>query len=229
MSMIADEVTARAWAAERFGALDRLERLAGLLREENERQNLVARASLDHVWQRHIVDSAQLLTVSRETIPAGPWLDLGTGAGFPGLVIAVLEPERPVILVDSRRLRTEWLQRAADSLDLPNVRVTLARVEDLPDCRAAVISARAFAPLPRLLELSARFSTPKTLWLLPKGARARQELAELESGWRHLFHVEQSLTDPEAGVLVGHLLDTSSRNPASHPNRRKAAKKGTQR
>lgn len=234
MTQLADEVAARAWVAERFDAIDRLERLAAMLREENERQNLVARASLDQVWQRHIVDSAQLLTVSRETVPAGLWLDLGTGAGFPGLVIAAIEPDRPVTLVDSRRLRTQWLRRAAESLDLPNVRVVLARVEDLPDCRAAVISARAFAPLPRLLELSARFSTPQTLWLLPKGARALQELAELESGWRHLFHVEQSLTDPEAGVLVGHLLDTSSRNSATHPNRGssgkgRAASKGTQR
>ena len=229
MSVISDEATARTWLAERFDSLERLERLVSLLREENERQNLVARASLEHVWQRHIGAGAQLLAVSRETIPAGMWLDLGTGAGFPGLVIAAMEPERPVMLVDSRRLRTQWLQRAADALDLPNVQVVLARVEDLPDCTAAVISARAFAPLPRLLELSARFSTPQTLWLLPKGARARQELSELESGWRHVFHVEQSLTDPEAGVLVGHLLDTSSSDPAVHPNRRKAAKKGTQR
>lgn len=228
--MIADEATAQAWIAQRFGAAERLEHLVALLRAENAQQNLVSRASLEHVWRRHIVDSAQLLTVSRETVPDGLWLDLGTGAGFPGLVIAALQPERPVMLVDSRRLRTQWLQRAADALGLDRVRVVLARVEDLPHAHASVISARAFAPLPRLLDLSARFSTPQTLWLLPKGARARQELAELESRWRHLFHVEQSLTDPEAGVLVGHLLDTSSRNSGPQPNRGpSAASKGTHR
>jgi 16S rRNA (guanine527-N7)-methyltransferase len=187
-------------------AIDRLERLVAMLVDENARQNLVARASLDHVWQRHIVDSAQLHHVSRGT--SGPWLDLGTGAGFPGLVVAALEPMRPVTLVDSRRLRTEWLSRACESLGLGHVKVIHARVEDLPPHTVAVISARAFAPLERLLQLSARFSTPQTLWLLPKGAKARHELQELGREWQNTFHVEQSLTDPAAGVLVGHLLAT---------------------
>ncbi|MFN4223077.1 MAG: RsmG family class I SAM-dependent methyltransferase, partial [Novosphingobium meiothermophilum] len=74
----------------------RLRQLVSLLAEENQRQNLVARGTLPHVWVRHIVDSAQLLHVSRETVPDGAWLDLGTGAGFPGLVIAALQPDRPV-------------------------------------------------------------------------------------------------------------------------------------
>ncbi|MCH7630095.1 MAG: 16S rRNA (guanine(527)-N(7))-methyltransferase RsmG, partial [Proteobacteria bacterium] len=147
----------------------RLGRLADLLVEENTRQNLVARGTLPHVWQRHILDSAQLLAcVPRGTMPAGPWLDLGTGAGFPGLAVAALEPDRPVTLVDSRRLRTDWLARAAADLRLANVDVVLSRVEDLPTRQYAVISARAFAPLDKLLHLSARFSTPETLWLLPK-------------------------------------------------------------
>jgi 16S rRNA (guanine527-N7)-methyltransferase len=183
-----------------------------MLGEENQRQNLVARASLEQVWQRHIVDSAQLLHVSRGT--TGRWLDLGTGAGFPGLVIAALQPARAVTLVDSRRLRTEWLTRAAAALALDQVHVLLARVEDLPPRTHAVISARAFAPLERLLQLSARFSTPQTLWLLPKGAKARHELQELGEGWRHTFHVEQSLTDSTAGVLVGHLLAAPDRKGA---------------
>jgi 16S rRNA (guanine527-N7)-methyltransferase len=206
------EDAARGWLREHFGSdpavPDRLARLVELLADENGRQNLVARSSLDTVWLRHIVDSAQLLTVSRGTLPDGSWLDLGTGAGFPGLVIAALQPGRPVVLVDSRRLRTEWLRRAADSLGLHRVTVVLARVEDLPAQAHAVISARAFAPLERLLELSARFSTPQTLWLLPKGAKARHELQDLAKGWRNTFHVEQSLTDSSAGVLVGHLLET---------------------
>jgi 16S rRNA (guanine527-N7)-methyltransferase len=212
---IATEANAQDWLRAHFGAdtaaLDRLTHLIELLIDENGRQNLVSRPSLESVWQRHIVDSAQLLVVSRETFPvpaSGSWLDLGTGAGFPGLVVAALQPERPVVLVDSRRLRTEWLSRAAHALGLDNVSVVLAWVEDLPPQRHAVISARAFAPLARLLELSARFSTPQTLWLLPKGAKARHELQDLAKGWRHTFHVEQSLTDSSAGVLVGHLIDT---------------------
>lgn len=208
--MIENEQQACAWLREDGGcdeaAMARLSRLAELLIAENERQNLVARGTLPHVWQRHIVDSAQLLHVPRGTLPDGDWLDLGTGAGFPGLVAAVLQRERKVTLVDSRRLRTEWLNRAAAELELDNVDVVLSRVEDLPDRTYAVLSARAFAPLDKLVTISARFSTPDTLWLLPKGAKAQHELENLPSNWRHMFHVEQSLTDPSAGVIVGRLL-----------------------
>ncbi len=216
--IITSEAAARAWLTDRLGAdaqaMARLGQLTAMLAEENQHQNLVARASLDQIWQRHIVDSAQLLHVSRGTSGTGNWLDLGTGAGFPGLVIAALQPWRTVTLVDSRRLRTEWLARAAAAMELDSVKVVLARVEDLPSRPHAVISARAFAPLPRLLALSARFSTPQTLWLLPKGAKARHELAELDERWRHTFHVEQSLTDSAAGVLVGHLLASPDRKGA---------------
>jgi len=207
------EAEALGWLRNILGVdqtgMTRLSQLVTLLLEENERQNLVARGTLPHVWVRHIVDSAQLLHVSSETLGGGSWLDLGTGAGFPGLVIAALQPHRPVTLVDSRRLRTDWLQRAADALQLPNVRVVLSRVEDLRSGPHDVISARAFAPLDKLLELSARFSTPDTVWLLPKGARAAQELEMLPESWNHMFHVEQSLTDADAGIIVGRLLGGS--------------------
>ncbi len=208
---ISSEAEAQDWLRTELGADDaamvRLSRLVELLLAENERQNLVARGTLPHVWQRHILDSAQLLHVSRETLPQGAWLDLGTGAGFPGLVVAALQPDRPVTLVDSRRLRTEWLETATSALGLSNVEVILARVEDLPTKTYAVISARAFAPLDKLVNLSARFSTPDTLWLLPKGAGAQHELEVLPESWRHVFHVEQSLTDPHAGIIVGRLLE----------------------
>lgn len=203
--MIVTEAEARAWVAALpeadAVALERLDRLVSLLAEENERQNLVSAASLPHVWQRHIADSAQLLThVSRET--SSPWLDLGTGAGFPGMVVACLRPEAQLLLAESRARRIDWLSRAIEALALPSVEVLGQRVELIPDRQVSVISARAFAPLDRLLELSARFSTSDTVWLLPKGRSARDEVAEL-TGWAHLFHVEQSLTDPEAGVIVG--------------------------
>lgn len=204
--ILAGEADARGWvAAAHRDAAPRLEVLVAALIEENTRQNLVSRPSLDAVWQRHIADSAQLLHVSRETVPAGSWLDLGSGAGFPGLVMAALQPDRPVTLVDSRRLRTEWLARAAGLMGLTNVEVVLSRVEDLPERKWQVISARAFAPLDRLLETAARFSTPETLWLLPKGARAQHELDGLSADWQRTFHVEQSLTDPAAGIIVGQL------------------------
>ena len=107
-------------------------------------------------------------------------------------------------MVESRGRRIEWLQRAADRLRLSNAHVCGTKVEALETRKFDAISARAFAPLPKLLDLSARFSTDKTVWLLPKGRSARQELKELQ-GWNHLFHVEQSITDAEAGVIVGTL------------------------
>ena len=202
--MIGDEGSARQYVA-RFAdaaALERLERLGSALAQENERQNLVAKASLDSMWSRHFADSAQLLDhVPRET--SGPWLDLGTGAGLPGLVIAALRPEMEVVLVESRKLRVAWLERMIDELGLANCRTEGCRLELVESFPVGVISARAFAPLPKLLRLSARFSTERTHWVLPKGRSAAQEVQELPKTLRNMFHVEQSVTDSEAGIVVG--------------------------
>jgi 16S rRNA (guanine527-N7)-methyltransferase len=181
--------------------MTRLDRLAGMIVEENARQNLVAKASESSIWLRHLADSAQLLGhVSRET---GPWLDLGTGAGFPGLIIAAMRPDIAVVLVESRKKRVDWLVRAATALGLKNCRIEGRRLEHVESFNAAVISARAFAPLVKLLSLSARFSTRDTLWLLPKGRSAVQELANLPHRTADMFHVEQSATDSEAGLVIG--------------------------
>jgi len=210
--MIDSEQAARDWLrATPYGtdeAFARLETLVAMLAEENAVQNLVSAASLDAVWQRHIVDSAQLLLhVPRETFTAAtaPWIDLGTGAGFPGLVIAALRPKGEVVMVESRARRIDWLNRAITALDLPNASVVGQRLEMVETRTASVISARAFAPLDKLIKLSARFSTRHTLWLLPKGRSAGDELGALKKSLREGFHVEQSLTDADAGVIVGHL------------------------
>jgi 16S rRNA (guanine527-N7)-methyltransferase len=210
--MITDEASARAFIAERWGtiALERLDRFAELLVEENRVQNLIAAASIPCLFQRHLADSAQLCgLVPRET--NGVWLDLGSGAGLPGLVVGALEPTRSVVLVESRTKRIAWLNRAASALDLSNVEVLGSRLEAVADRKAAVISARAFAPLAKTLDLAARFSTSETLWLLPKGRSAQQELRSVGIRGR-LFHVEQSLTDPEAGIIVGHQEQQRGRN-----------------
>ncbi len=184
-------------------ALARLEHFAAALAEENTQQNLVAKPTLEVVWQRHIADSAQLLAhVPRET---QSWLDLGTGAGLPGLVIAIMRPEWDVMLVESRARRIAWLSRMVGDLALNRCEVMGRRLELVETVPVSVISARAFASLPRILNLSARFSTSDTLWLLPKGRSAAQELSELPQGTRKLFHVEQSLTDDDAGIIVGKL------------------------
>lgn len=202
--MIEDEAQARAYLATLGDkvAFERLEVLAARLREENERQNLVSRNSLDHLWLRHFADSAQLLEhVPRET--KGPWLDLGTGAGFPGLVIAALRPSLEIVLVESRRKRVEWLEFMREELNLARCRIEGERLERVQGFGARVISARAFAPLDRILQLSARFSTADTLYLLPKGRSAAQEMVALPKRQRAMFHVKPSLTSREAGILVG--------------------------
>ena len=191
-------------ARERLGVsretLDRLERFVGLLRQENEHQNLVSAASLDEVWSRHILDSAQLLRFAPRG--AESWLDLGTGAGFPGLVIAAITPFR-VTLVEARKLRADFLRRAADVMDLAlGVEIVCSRAEALPVRRFDVISARAFAPLDRLLTTGRRFSTDKSVWILPKGRNAKSELEAAESSWQGDFRLEPSLTDADAQIVV---------------------------
>lgn len=220
MTLLADEEGARAYIAELLDAegMARLDRLAAMLVRENDRQNLVAAATLPALWRRHLADSAQLLAhVPRETADemdrGGAWLDLGTGAGFPGLVLAAMRPNWDVRLVESRKKRVEWLDFVRVELELAQCRVMGSRLELVESFEASVISARAFAPLPRLLDLSTRFSTNATFWLLPKGRSAVQELTSLPESMRKLFHVEQSITDANAGIIVGTVNSSTAGQP----------------
>ena len=179
----------------------RLTALAEAVIAENERQNLISAATIPHIWSRHIVDSAQLLKFRPKAPSTLPWLDLGTGAGFPGMAIAILA-DFPVILVESRRKRATFLDREASALGLTNVTIHGGRLETLPTCAVGVISARAFAPLPKLLAVAHRFSGKETRWLLPKGRSVREELESVRSSWQGVFHVEPSLTDAEAAIIV---------------------------
>jgi 16S rRNA (guanine527-N7)-methyltransferase len=204
--IVSSEEQARAFCAELTDAvgLARLDRLAAMVVEENARQNLIAKASEGSIWLRHLADSAQLLQHIRLAAEeGGPWLDLGTGAGFPGLVIAAMRPDIEVVMVESRKKRVDWLARAARELGLARCRIEGRRLEHMESFPAAIISARAFAPLLKLFALSARFSTRDTRWLLPKGRSAVQEVASLPAEVVNLFHVEHSATDPEAGIVIG--------------------------
>lgn len=193
------------------GTWEQFETFIAFLKHEAAQQNLISAATIDHIWDRHIVDSAQLL---RFAPAGGKWLDLGSGAGFPGLIVGLLSNHQ-VTLVESRGRRIDYLQRAIAMFDLEDrVKVAAMAVERLETAPYSVISARAFAPLPRLLELAHRFSTPDTLWLLPKGRNAVKELAEAQDGWNLDFSVEASVTDPDAGILVGRLLGPKGRGKA---------------
>ena len=207
-SVITGEAEARAYV-ERWAdaeAMDRLEAYAALLLAENQNQNLISKPSESQLWERHIADSAQLLEhVPRETYRVdapGPWMDLGTGPGLPGLVIAAICPQIPVVLVESRARRVEFLARCVEELSLANCTIKGQRLERVTPFQSWVISARAFAPLEKLLRLSAPFSTKRTRYLLPKGRSAAHELEALKPAIREMFHVKHSLTDAEAGVIV---------------------------
>jgi 16S rRNA (guanine527-N7)-methyltransferase len=180
--------------------IERLEAFAMLLRSENERQNLVSKGSLETLWERHILDSAQLVRFA--TREARSWLDLGTGAGFPGLIVPLFH-SADVALVESRRLRAEFLRTAASTLGLAErVEILCSKLEAVPARPFDVISARAFAPLPRLLGLAERFSRSGTVWILPKGRNAKSELEAARSSWQGDFRLEPSLTDADAGIIV---------------------------
>lgn len=208
-----DESEARAWLERELSVsretFDRLDAFVALLREENEVQNLVSRSTLDQVWSRHVVDSAQLLRFVPEN--TGNWLDLGTGAGFPGLVIALLH-QGAVTMVEARRLRVDFLLRAADALGLrSSTRIVCSKVERFEAAPFDVISARAFAPLPRLLDLSERFGSSGTHWVLPKGKNAKSELEAARASWQGGFRLEPSLTDPDAQIIVAEGVRRQSR------------------
>jgi 16S rRNA (guanine527-N7)-methyltransferase len=150
------------------------------------------------MWARHIVDSVQLL----DLVGLGNWLDLGSGAGFPGLIVAAVS-ERRVTLVESRAKRSAFLNQAAEILGIADrVEILGARAELLPQRTYAVISARAFAPLPKLLTIAHRFATDATTWVLPKGRGAHRELAEISGSWQGDFRVVPSVTDSEAAIIV---------------------------
>jgi 16S rRNA (guanine527-N7)-methyltransferase len=195
---VIDELSRAAGRAVPRETVEKLKAYAALLAEENARQNLVSASTLSQLWERHILDSAQL--VRFEPRAAASWVDIGSGAGLPGLVIACLV-EGPVTLVEPRRLRAEFLHKACESLRL-KARVVQGKAEQVSGA-FDVITARAVASLPQLLKISHHLSTDKSLFVLPKGRSADAELVEARRTWQGVFHVEQSVTDADSLIIVG--------------------------
>jgi 16S rRNA (guanine527-N7)-methyltransferase len=194
---VIDQVARAAGRPVSRETFEKLEAYCALLRAEAIHQNLVSAATLDRLWERHILDSAQL--VRFEPRPGASWVDIGSGAGLPGIVISCLV-EGPVCLVEPRRLRAEFLHKLCDSLRI-NGSVFAGKAERLED-EFEVITARAVAPLSQLLEISAHLSTRKSVWALPKGRSAERELVEARRSWQGAFHVEQSVTDVDSRIVV---------------------------
>lgn len=183
--------------------LDRLQTYEALIRAWNPRINLVSASTLAALWTRHFGDSAQLFGLAPEN--ARLWADLGSGGGFPGLVIAILAAEaRPtlsVTLVESDQRKAAFLATAARTLGL-SVVVRAERIETLPPLGADVLSARALAPLDTLLGYAERHLAPGGVALFPKGATVDAELAHALEHWRFSYQKEPSKTAADGVVLI---------------------------
>jgi 16S rRNA (guanine527-N7)-methyltransferase len=177
--------------------LARLTAYAELLCRWSGHINLVGRGTLEDPWRRHFLDSAQLYPL----LPAGTrsLIDLGSGAGFPGLVLAILGVEG-VALADSDSRKCAFLREAARAAGA-KVAIHAGRIEDLPPRPFDIVTARALAPLDRLLGLAEPFLAPGTRCLFLKGERAAEELTRARKGWKMAAAVHPSRSDPRGVIL----------------------------
>ena len=157
-----------------------LEAFAKLLMRWTSRINLVGSADDFELWDRHIMDCTRLI----DLIPPGRrrYLDIGTGAGLPGLVIAILRPDLEAILIEADRRKCAFLRAVRRELSLA-ISIHCSRIESVDPVAADVISARALAPLSQLLDLSVPHGRQETMYLFPKGARWEQEVLTAREKW----------------------------------------------
>jgi 16S rRNA (guanine527-N7)-methyltransferase len=191
--------------------LDRLKTYAGLLEDWNSRHNLISKSSMKDLWRRHFWDSAQLA----ELVPsaANTLVDLGAGAGFPGLVLAIMRPELRVTLIEATGKKCRFLEAVAGALQL-KTRILNERVEDTPQERFDVITARACAPLPLLLSYAQRFWGEGSYALFHKGQNLASELTEAHKSWRIKIEQHSSRSDPSGIILEIRELQRVARKPS---------------
>lgn len=182
--------------------MERLELYAKLLRKWNPRINLVSKSSIEELWTRHFLDSAQLADIAPTV--SGYWVDVGSGGGFPGLVLAILGQERGqpthVTLVESDARKAAFLRTVIREADLP-ARVINDRIENIPSLGADVISARALADLPTLLGYAEQHLLPGGTAIFPKGVTWQKELVEAQSKWNFAYRIDKSITDDGPVIL----------------------------
>ncbi|TJZ92195.1 16S rRNA (guanine(527)-N(7))-methyltransferase RsmG [Paracoccus gahaiensis] len=179
----------------------RLDMYRGLVEKWNPKINLVAASTLPDFQSRHLDDSLQLVDIARPS--GGTWLDLGSGGGLPGIVVAIMTADRPlsIILVESDRRKSAFLRNVVRKLSLPNVLVISDRIMSIPPQKADHISARALAPLPQLLEMVHMHLKPTGTAYLMKGRTWREESAWTKDDWQFDLEAVPSRTDPEAAIL----------------------------
>ena len=180
--------------------LARFDSYAALLTDWQTRMNLVGPSTLATIWQRHFTDSAQILAIAGE---GRSWLDIGAGAGFPGLVTALLDPSARLTLVESIAKKCRFLDEVVRELDLQD-RVTIEnrRVETLPRAKFDIITARALAALDQLFDWGLPYAGSGTRWVLPKGARVDTELSIASERFAFDYSLVPSRTDAAARIVV---------------------------
>ena len=199
----------------------RLQTVAALLAKWQKTLNLVSPATLPDVWRRHIADSLQF--VDHVPKDARRWVDLGSGGGFPGLVVAAVLAEREgakVVLVESDTRKAAFLREATRLAGLP-VEIQARRIEEVALTLAPgtdVVSARALAPLPKLLDLAAPFLAEGALGVFAKGRDAERELTEARKGWTLEIDLVPSLSDPEGRILVVRSARPTAAGEAAGPD-----------
>jgi 16S rRNA (guanine527-N7)-methyltransferase len=176
----------------------RLAAYRDLLLRWNTRINLISAETVNEIDLRHISDCAQLQPLLPQD---GPIADLGSGAGLPGLVLAILEPEREIHLVESDKRKAAFLIEASAQLKLQLVRVHACRVENARLPPLSAITARALAPLMALLPYAVDFLASGGVAVFPKGKTAEKELTEAVLGWHFTCERIPSTTNPEATIL----------------------------
>lgn len=183
--------------------IETLRSLEAIVRRWSPTINLVSHSSLTGLWERHIVDSAQLFQFIQSS--SRNWVDIGSGAGFPGLVIAILAREKhpplKVTLIESDQRKATFLREAARQLSL-SCDVISQRAEVAPSLGADILSARAFSALSSLLPIAERHLEPNGVAIFPKGKSWRDEVEDARKGWSFRLDAVKSVSDNEAAVLV---------------------------
>lgn len=180
--------------------LEKFDAYAALLAEWQTRMNLVGPSTLGTIWQRHFTDSAQILVLAGNS---RSWLDIGAGAGFPGLVIALLDSEARLTLVESIAKKCRFLDEVVRTLELQDrVAIENRRIEALPRAKFDVITARALAALDQLFDWGLPYAGSGTRWVLPKGARVDTELSIASERFAFDYTLVPSRTDASARIVV---------------------------
>ncbi len=180
-----------------------LETFSTLVTKWTPKINLIAKSSADDIWDRHIIDSVQIYKYAPKQF--GTWVDLGSGGGFPGIVMAVLgkakQPTARFVLVESDQRKAAFLRTAIRELGV-SAEVVAERIEAAPPQEADVVSARALTPLSGLLPLVSRHIAANGIALLHKGKQASQEVAEARKQATFELEDHASFTDPQARILA---------------------------